>query len=430
MKNRITLFLTSFLCFNLFGQTPFKDLDIKQFQYADAKLKTFDIGFNQFGQDNKRKYDDYLIFHDKSFNFNGSLTARFFNNSRKFQKTGLFTANLNMGKFNNAGGDLPWSTQANLGWNAQSRFYIGNQFLEISPDLNFNYNKSESLDLKVGVAFKRGSGRIEPVSDVYMVRWMIKDLEENGVDVSGLNQENLFDIANKLNVINNYRIFDNRRQLKRQIKDMTLAMEEHLSVPMDKLDLYGIVFDNYTRAFVGNRFEGSRKAFVARPFGQSLTRYEDILGRFTKSGFGIDLYGEFVKSKNTGLNTQHSVEIHGGAGYSSNSLESRSENVYPFLDGKYQFDFFPNSRTTLSAFVDASYRFVNYKILSSTYKPDSQSFLNSNFGFSANYFINYKTRIQANLNFSYIDNYQIENYGGDVKLTSFSNNIRFLHSIL
>ncbi|MBK8635296.1 MAG: hypothetical protein IPN72_17715 [Saprospiraceae bacterium] len=113
-------------------------------------------------------------------------------------------------------------------------------------------------------------------------------MEENGTEFPDWSQEDVFEIANRLNVINNYRIFDNRRQLKSQIKDITLALNDKVNGITDQLDLYGIVFDNYTRAFVGNRFEGSRRALAVRPFLASNTEFIPNQENFNRSGMGVE----------------------------------------------------------------------------------------------------------------------------------------------
>ncbi|HMS69557.1 MAG TPA: hypothetical protein PKD18_15535, partial [Saprospiraceae bacterium] len=225
MKNRITLFLTCLLCFNLFGQTPFKDLDIKQFQYADAQIRTFDLGLNQVSQFSYYDYGQDIQSTNNNFRFNGSFVTRQYKNSRKIQHSRALFGDFSTQKFNSGEESRPWAIRGNVGFNTQSRFYKENKFLEISPDFNLSIVKDDNLEFNGAVALKKGRGRIEPVSDVYMVRWMLKDLEDNGVNLSDWSQDDVFEIANRLNVINNYRKFDGRRQLKTQVKDISMAIE-------------------------------------------------------------------------------------------------------------------------------------------------------------------------------------------------------------
>ncbi len=288
MKNRITLFLTCLLCFNLFGQTPFKDLDIKQFQYADAKLKTFDIGFNQSGQSSQTNYggDFNNGISSKFFQLNGSFSNYVFKNTRKLQHSSSLNGNVNTSKSSTTQNNRPWFLTSNIGWNAQSRYYKDKSYVELNPEVNIAYHKDENLLLRAGIALKKGVGRIEPVTDVFMTRWMLKELKDNGVNLSDWSQDDVFEIANRLNVINNYRIFDGRRQLKTQVKDISMAIESKGKGTLEPFDLYGIVFDNYTRAFIGSRFEGSRRAFAARPFFASNTGIPFLTQKNSTIGYG------------------------------------------------------------------------------------------------------------------------------------------------
>ncbi|HOY13640.1 MAG TPA: hypothetical protein PLY70_10890 [Saprospiraceae bacterium] len=431
MKNRITLFITCLLCYNLSAQIPFKDLDIKQFQYADAKIRTFDVGFFQDGQSLKTNYggDFNNGISSKYFQFNGSFSNYVFKNTRKLQHSSSLSGNVNTSKSTTTQDDRPWLLATNIGWNAQSRHYKDKSYVEINPEVNFQYRKNENLLLNAGIALKKGIGRIEPVTDVFMTRWMLKEIEEGGTDISNLTQEDVFAIANRLNVINNYRIFDNRRQLKSQIKDITLALNDKVNGITDQLDLYGIVFDNYTRAFVGNRFEGSRKALAVRPFVASNTRYIQNQENFTRTGMGVEFYGEYIKSRNTSLNAQQSLEFQLGTGYNSNSFDNGMDIIYPFANGKYQFDYFPSSRTTLSYFVEGSYRYVNYSLSDDIIKRPSLGILNARTGLSTSYFINFRTRIQANFSVSYFNQNIMNTINTDQNQLNFSNNISFLHSI-
>ena len=103
--------------------------------------------------------------------------------------------------------------------------------------------------------------------------------------------------------------------------------------------------------------------------------------------------------------------------------------IYPFGFGKYPFDFFPNSRTKLSGFVTGYYSYEDYSLNNDAIVTPALSKLSVHSGLSTSYFINFRTRIQANFSIlSFINN--IENVNGRNHFSfDFTNNISFLHSI-
>ncbi|MBK8393040.1 MAG: hypothetical protein IPL23_28865 [Saprospiraceae bacterium] len=134
-----------------------------------------------------------------------------------------------------------------------------------------------------------------------------------------------------------------------------------------------------------------------------------------------------MRSRNTSLNAQHTIEFQVGTGYIKRRIIGNV--IYPFGFGKYQFDFFPNSRTKLSGFVTGYYSYEDYSLNNDAIVTPALSKLSVHSGLSTSYFINFRTRIQANFSIlSFINN--IENVNGRNHFSfDFTNNISFLHSI-
>ncbi|HOY13641.1 MAG TPA: hypothetical protein PLY70_10895 [Saprospiraceae bacterium] len=425
MKKLFTLVTLIFFSSLLLGQTPFKDLDIKQFKYADAKNRTLDLALNQAIEHYNAKYYQHTQAANY-FYFDVSFNSRQFKNTRKIQHMSALFGDFNFYKAKTKVSSRPWEIEGNFAYNTQSRFYRENKFLEFGPEIGISFEKGKYLKLNVAVSLKKGRGRIEPVSDVYMVRWMLKDMEDSGVNLAVWTQDDVFEVANRLNVINNYRIFDGRRQLKTQVKDISMAIESKGMSSLEPFDLFGIVFDNYTRAFIGNRFEGSRHAFVARPFFDNRDNGNEQID--ISNGYGVELFGEYFRSRNTSLNSQHSLEFQSGVGFYSTDA-NKYKFLYPFLQGKYEYSWYPNSRTTLSWHAKAQFRYEENKLLNPYYITPSKSLIIGNVGLNTNYFVNFKTRVQANFSVSYNDSNSGYITSGSKESFIFVTFIKFLHSI-
>ena len=422
MKNCSTIVLLLLLVLKLHGQIGIDSFDISQFKYADATFRSLDLSLNQ-SSFTVSSHGNPSEVTGIRFLFNGNLNGYVFKNTRKLQRVTNYGLYYNTYK---SGFPPSWNNEVNVNWGLESRYYKESNFWEIKPSIETFTNISERAEVDLRIALKRGKGRLEPVDDVYMLRWIVKDLEEEGINKDNWTQEELFELANRINVIRNYRLFDGRRQLKTQLKDASALISEQIGNQDRLLDMYATVFDNYTGAIRGNRMEGKRVAVALQP--SVIRSFEGKQN--DPQQYGLELAGELVESKNTSLNFQKLHEVRLGIEYLSskpNYYHSSGEKVSSFADANLRYDYFPNSRTSISGLAGIRLRYEH--IIDFDYDLNHVSKFNyePSLGLYANYFINYRTRLrfEATLN--------TQGRGRDhilePRLLVFNNHISLTHSL-
>ena len=421
MKNFFTLFLLLSSTFTLSSQLSFENIDISKFQYADARFKSLDLSL--FQSSNSNAFENYLDRRNTSnaFNLNGGLNSYNFRNTRKLQQTSNFGLNFNTQKFNS---NSTFDHDVSLNWSMESRHYTGIKFWELVPSLTSNSDLSDYGTINLSFGLRRGKGRLEPVDDVYLLRWIAKDLEEEGVQIDHWDQETIFDLAKSINLINNYRLFDSRRQIKTQLKDATNLITSRLGDSAQNLDVYATIFDNFTGSIRGQRQEGSRKSIGIKP-----SFYKAFVGNGADPGFyGLELSAEYIRSKNTSLKLQKVKEVQTGISYYSNQNYGPSTYnfINPFVSGQLGYDYFPNSRTSISAYAGVRLG-VDFAVLNSGSTEGYQRFTYDGFlRLNVNYFINYQTRVRLSLSYK-INGWENRELGSNY-FTGFNNQITFSHS--
>ncbi len=80
MKKLFTFVTLMFFSSLLLGQTPFKDLDVRKYKYADAKNRAFDVSFDQTGENRKNSYGGFTNNSEwhKGFQIQVSFSSHFF----------------------------------------------------------------------------------------------------------------------------------------------------------------------------------------------------------------------------------------------------------------------------------------------------------------------------------------------------------------
>ncbi|MCB0647907.1 MAG: hypothetical protein KDC49_14660 [Saprospiraceae bacterium] len=420
MKNFFTLFLLLSSTFTLSSQLSFENIDISKFRYADARFRSLDLNLYQAANTNHFDNFNFDNSRNSNFNFNGGLNSYNFRNTRRLQQNSNFGFNFFSQKTSERS---TFDHNISLNWRLESRHYRGNKFWEIAPSIGSNSDISNHATVNLSLGLKRGKGRLEPVDDVYLLRWIAKDLEEEGISTSDWNEETIFDLANKINIINNYRLFDSRRQIKTQLKDASLLIGDQLGD--QNLNVYATVFDNFTGSIRGNRQEGIRKAFGLRPYYFRAFRGQRLDPNF----FGLELSADYLQSKNTSLNFQKIREVKVGIDYRSSQNYVSFDNyntLSPFISGLLAYDYFPNSRTSIRG--QAGVRLgAEYSVLNPSGTANFSGFsYEASMGLSANYFINYQTRLRFSVSFGFnglTNNGRYEDY-----FAGFSNQLTFLHS--
>ncbi len=105
--------------------------------------------------------------------------------------------------------------------NLQRKFGTNNKFFEWGYNLNTSYRGSkrtespdqnqQNLYTNLSVPLKIGKGRIQPISDVFLAKFIADELVSSGIISRQMTQSEVFSFANEIAILQNQRIFDSRR---------------------------------------------------------------------------------------------------------------------------------------------------------------------------------------------------------------------------
>lgn len=419
MRIIFTLCFFSFLINYTYSQEKLEYLDFNLYQYADARYRSLVLNLNQNSNLRQQTTGDIPL-RSGNINLYGSLGYFDFQNTRRKQQVLNTDFNFNYAGFNSNYSGSVHQLSASGKFLMENRFYNELKFFEVNPRVEFTTALNSNSTTILSLGLRKGKGRLEPVGDVFLLLWILKDMQAEQMDLSLLGQSDVFEMSQKLNVIRNYRILDGRRQLKQQIKDLSTLVLDKTPENLPGLDVYSIVFDNYLGSIQPQRLEGKRWSVGINPFWQTnIPQDTDVFHRTR-----LELTADFIKSRNTSLYVQQGFQISGGAGI-ENTTQTESQ-IYPFARASYLFDWFPNSRTWLDAEVYATVRYIRNGLIEGNGFPRYEMVYNPGLKITANYFLNYKAVIQFGL--SYDLNGYDNNLIANRTTNQLTNNFSFLYN--
>ncbi len=290
--------------------------------------------------------------------------------------------------------DDKWNFDFNLR-NVNRMYYKPNYFYEINPNLSaflpiFNtiknnvsasdyyLNLSSAIDLRVGI------GRINPTSEVFTVAFIIDELKKEGIDVSKLGQDEVFEFGQVLVGIRNKRILDSRRAAVQSFLEMNKFLNKYISTNEDeKMIASAIILDNIFFVYGPPRSSGQRFSIGIQPNVKYILHSPSPF-----NGNGYSLIGTFDNQYSKALSRYINFNYHinfGPSYIAKNQVNSsRTFNFYALLST--DISYYPNSRTEVTSGINVSKYEGENKNLSFTTKAD--------------YFINYFTNLQLFLQYS------------------------------
>jgi hypothetical protein len=322
------------------------------------------------------------------------------------------------------------SFQYNVYWNFNDRFYIKNNwFWEWGTNLNhtlttgeskYNSQNSTGHHILAENTFMLGigKGRIENVTDAQTALYILNDLEQQGLLNNHPSPEITRQFAQLITAVNNKRVFDNRRRRIYEFTQIDSFLKSSGLISINDIRYFTTINDNWVMAFRPYRSSGSNWYIHLLPgAGIQKDNSNYKADGLTSSSKGKKTYANLIPliryESNKPLNLKWQRNFITIMSYKKNwnNLEYRntlngSESVSEIdtkawetrLLSRYGFGYFPNNRTVINAFLqlDASYgkasELVAYKELR-TIQPA--------LGFSADYFLSYRTRFNAYCNLSY-----------------------------
>lgn len=422
----IALFLTTktIYCQTLPDST---DYDYAAFRFPDIDRKALDAQFGLSGNAAQFKQRQLILPNDGSqsaFANNLNLSYSRFRNTEKVQSLQLISFGQSFfsgrTKFSTnfiSSGDRRTQFNVSLGINDLYRRYYKPQHFwgyqlvvttafEKAKRRNDNPSFTEKtweFDLNASLPLTIGKGRIEPIDDVFIAKFMVDDLMENGILNADLSQEQLFSLGQVMAAARNQRIFDSRRQRIYELTQLDNWFKENgLAESKSDMLYFTTVTDNWLFSFRNVRSVGERYAVGIAPFTR-FNHIRDLAPGISKGHFGVSVFGEYDNERP--INQFWQVEKRGRAGveYLNNPVnfadDLSNEWLRPFAEASLGYGFFPNSRTIFLA--DASLRYEYYIGADNNVLDFNYHVIQPAIRLEATYFINYQFRINGSLNSLY-----------------------------
>lgn len=398
------------------------DYDYAAFRFPDIDRKALDAQFNLTGNVLQNVNREPVPEENRvsSFLNNLNLTYSRFRNTERLQSQQDF--NLNQGftssrgqndgsknRYNRFNASLGIST-VNRAYYKPKRFFEYNLFFNTSyetinqkSDNPFLDQKSWNFSLNASLPLKIGKGRIEPIDDIFLAKFMVDELLKNGLIDTAFGQEELFSLGRVMATARNRRIFDFRRQRIYELTQLDSWFKEHgLGESQSNILYFTTLTDNWLYAFRNIRQAGVRYALSVEPV--ALFYYRKNFNPKNSSGyFGARVYGEYVKERPVNQFWQEGANISAGIEYLNHPITGKDllNNIWlrPFVRAALNYGYFPNSRTAL--FANAALRYEYYWADPDNLALFDYHVIRPSVGLNMTYFINYQFRIDAYLNGSY-----------------------------
>lgn len=321
------------------------------------------------------------------------------------------------------------NAKASVDWQLDDRFYKSNNwFFQLGNHLYakedftkqlFSQSKTRTnvsgVDETLVIGF--GKGRIEMVEDAQMALFILNDLQEQGLlstmpDAATINQ-----FAQLITAINNRRIFDSRKRRIYQLTQIESFLREKDITPVTDIRHFTIIDDNWTLAFNPSRLSGSDWYLTINSSAEMGSADQKIEEAFSKTinknnsmnlGIGPKLGYENYKpvnlkwQRNMGAWLSWQIEkakqndkhtISGSTTENKTKSKQTETECYAF----YGFGFYPNNRTRLNA--ELNVRASQLRFFDNLLKK--QISVSPQISFSTDYFISYKTRLNASVYLGY-----------------------------
>lgn len=320
-------------------------------------------------------------------------------------------------------------------WSRMDRFFNSrNLFFEVGNKLgavsNTRKNRSQFLDSKTTgnivsnmLILGVGKGRLENVQDAQMAKFIINDLQKMGLLDRVPDDATEYELAVLITDINNRRVFDDRKRLIYELTRIDSFLQSKQLIQAPSIAYFTTVNDNWLLAFNPGRLSGTRIYAQLKPgfsFNVEGFKQTDTTSfPYTNDTKQIEYFYE----PEIGIEHHKPVTLHWQriaraairfrqtfnrekikSESVSGSTESEWFRTYPELlfNSFYGFGYYPTNRTVVDGGLsfDAVYGQQNMGISRTTYFS-----LVPGLQFSANYFINFRTRVflEADIKYYYTE---------------------------
>ena len=319
--------------------------------------------------------------------------------------------------------------QSDIFWTINQRHFKKNDwFIEWTNMLSggFDQNKKKDPYIKERVnqvtaandfSIGTGKGRIENVQDAQVAMYIIKDLQQQGLINQVVEGNTINELAKLVTDLNNRRIFDYRRRRIYELTQIDQFLRENGIANQTDIRHFTIINDNWAFAFNPLRRSGTSWSFNLRA-GASYNydfserknvniytvdnrRYSFNLGPQIKIEKYVPVNLKWQKNMGATLIGLWDLgRIESESAYNGNPTRFKDSSSYirSSLNLFYGLGFFPNNRTAINA--DLYFNMFRDWGKNQT-SIETYTLINPSINLNTDYFLGYRTRLQAGINLSY-----------------------------
>lgn len=417
VRKLTTLVAFSFILFHSANaQIDFTKFEMDSFRLPDIYRKTLSGSGSFLGQYSESKHEQHLTTQNRSI-FSPTLRLSFnqFKNNYSLQATRsvLFETNFrnDQEKSINSGKEVNTNFRTSLSYSTDRKRYKGNSFFEtgissfflydydrlkVSDSISFD-NRDKSYRISVSPRIGFGKGRLEPVSDVTMAMFVLKDVEALGVDLSTLTTEDIYSFASLMSDVQYRRVLDSRRQRIMELRELYNFMVDKGWTIQDDPGFFTVLTDNWIYNDPFGRLTGSRWRFLINP--EITYSIDHILPGFETqyTEEALNLIIEFRKHQPVNLYRQHTrrhtLTLAVGNNERQNIIYGPLGTYgHALLENSIGRSWYPNNRTSITATIGIDYSYFHFFEPSFFLPEENQHVVEAGTNISGEYFLSYRTR--------------------------------------
>lgn len=385
------------IAFNSFAQIS----SYKNLLLPDVDLHRFTLSGN---------FDYRLDSANSDFDFPLSASLSGYKNHR--YKQTFYSAGLYNGILRKRDGDfLRTNSTSILSLSINQTRYSKNYFFiraqaSVNYDLRFGTNNNEvgyrrTRTLRNNTNLSFGKGRLEPIDWAIRAGFMNKSLLKSGAINNDLSEEVLLELARTMAVQDRSRFFENRFYNIRRVRAIDSVISKN-GIEINELEFYTTINDQYYFAPQRGMFTGSRIELTTN----TQTEFKRDLAFIVADSFDRNLQSlvynfgiryEYHLPQNLYLHHAFYFGFNFGNGQYQRRAYSPDfiTNIHDFdnrfnISARYQFNWFPSTRTAFNFSTSAYYSFI-----------DNGISFNQSTNISLNYFVNRRLSYGLNANLLY-----------------------------
>lgn len=432
MKTKILPFV---FLFSFSASAQDSSFQLKDCKYRTPGFKTLTLGLNMSGTTSSSKSSSQN--EDVSTNFNlvpthFAFTKIISTETRLHQSTFTLLPRVNVSKTKENNEERKFNQfQASFQWERSDRLYksslhfieFGNLFDASVINQNLKQTqadyKSTSLQLQNTLSIGFGRGRIERVQDAQMALFILNDLKAQGLLHGEVTAAEVNFFAQLITEINNKRVFDFRRRRVYELTRLDSFLQSSGLVQKTDVRHFTTVNDNWASAI--NPYRQSGTAWFIRvkpgfdyshssvnekfPAGSSSKRNVNGLSFSLTPEVGIEKYipTSLRWQQNMGVTLAYNISKHNRT-FENTSLLNTTMYEWEVnswrtrFTGFYGVGLFPNNRTRVG--LDLLTNFY-YGVTHLNSFKERRWTLSPELNLHANYFIGYRTYLNATAYFLY-----------------------------